>query len=124
MYRTHNCGELRMQHVGQEVTLSGWVQNTNDLGYMMFLNLRDRYGITQLTFNEENTSKELFEKARTLGREFVIRATGKVLERASKNDKIPTGTLKFWWKHSTFSISPKYLPSPLRIKLTAVTTSA
>jgi aspartyl-tRNA synthetase len=94
MYRTHNCGELRMQHVGQEVTLSGWVQNTNDLGYMMFLNLRDRYGITQLTFNEENTSKELFEKARTLGREFVIRATGKVLERASKNDKIPTGHIE------------------------------
>ena len=94
MYRTHNCGELRMQHAGQEVTLSGWVQNTNDLGYMMFLNLRDRYGITQLTFNEENTSKELFEKARTLGREFVIRATGKVLERASKNDKIPTGHIE------------------------------
>ncbi len=94
MYRTHNCGELRMQHVGQEVTLSGWVQNTNDLGYMMFLNLRDRYGITQLTFNEESTSKELFEKARTLGREFVIRATGKVLERASKNDKIPTGHIE------------------------------
>lgn len=94
MYRTHNCGELRMQHVGQEVTLSGWVQNTNDLGYMMFLNLRDRYGITQLAFNEQNTSKELFEKARSLGREFVIRATGKVLERASKNDKIPTGHIE------------------------------
>ena len=94
MYRTHNCGELRMQHVGQEVTLSGWVQNTNDLGYMMFLNLRDRYGITQLAFNEENTSKELFDKARTLGREFVIRVTGKVLERASKNSKIPTGDIE------------------------------
>ncbi len=94
MYRTHNCGELRMQHVGQEVTLSGWVQNTNDLGYMMFLNLRDRYGITQLAFNEEKTSKELFEKARTLGREFVIKATGKVLERASKNEKIPTGHIE------------------------------
>jgi len=83
-----------MQHVGQAVTLSGWVQNTNDLGYMMFLNLRDRYGITQLTFNEENTSKELFDKARTLGREFVIQATGKVLERASKNEKIPTGNIE------------------------------
>ncbi len=94
MYRTHNCGELRMQHVGQEITLSGWVQNTNDLGYMMFLNLRDRYGITQLAFNEENTSKELFEKARTLGREFVIRIKGEVIERASKNDKIPTGSIE------------------------------
>ena len=94
MYRTHNCGELRMQHVGQEVTLSGWVQNTNDLGYMMFLNLRDRYGITQLAFNEENTSKELFAKARTLGREYVIKAKGEVIERASKNKKLPTGDIE------------------------------
>jgi len=94
MYRTHNCGELRMQQVGQEVTLSGWVQNTNDLGFMMFLNLRDRYGITQLSFNEENTSKELFEKARTLGREFVIKAKGEVLERSSKNPKLPTGDIE------------------------------
>jgi aspartyl-tRNA synthetase len=83
-----------MQHVGQEVTLSGWVQNKNDIGYMMFLNLRDRYGLTQLAFNEENTSKELFEKARTLGREFVIRAKGQVLERASKNPKLPTGDIE------------------------------
>lgn len=94
MYRTHNCGELRMQHVGQEVTLSGWVQNTNDLGFMMFLNLRDRYGITQLSFNEEKTSKELFEKARTLGREYVIKIKGEVLERTSKNAKLPTGDVE------------------------------
>lgn len=94
MYRTHNCGELRMQHAGQEVTLSGWVQGKRDLGYMMYLDLRDRYGITQLVFNEENTSKELFEKARTLGREFVIKAKGEVIERASKNPKMDTGDIE------------------------------
>ncbi len=83
-----------MQHVGQEVTLSGWVQNTNDLGYMMFLNLRDRYGIVQLSFNEEKTPKDLFEKARTLGREYVVKVEGTVIERASKNDKLPTGDIE------------------------------
>lgn len=83
-----------MQHVGQEVTLSGWVQNVNDLGFMMFLNLRDRYGITQLSFNEEKTPKDLFEKARSLGREYVIKAEGTVIERASKNPKLPTGDIE------------------------------
>lgn len=94
MYRTHNCGELRIEHVGQEVTLSGWVQKTRDKGFMMWIDLRDRYGITQLIFNEEKSAAELFEKARTLGREFVIQITGTVIERASKNDKIPTGDIE------------------------------
>ncbi len=94
MYRTHNCGELRMEHVGQEVTLSGWVQGSRDIGFMMYTDLRDRYGLTQLLFNEEITDKDLFEKARTLGREYVIRVTGKVIERISKNPNLPTGNIE------------------------------
>lgn len=94
MYRTHNCGALRIEHVGQKVTLSGWVQKSRDKGFMMWTDLRDRYGITQLLFNEEKSSPELFEKARSLGREFVIKISGIVIERASKNDKIPTGDIE------------------------------
>ena len=94
MYRTHNCGQLRIENVGEEVVLSGWIQGSNDLGHMMYTNLRDRYGITQLFFSKEATSDELFEKARTLGREFVVRAKGKVVERHSKNKKIPTGDVE------------------------------
>jgi aspartyl-tRNA synthetase len=92
MYRTHTCGELNKNHIGEEVTLSGWVQKIRDLGSVIFVDLRDRYGITQLSFNEEN--KELLEKARKLGREFVVQAKGKVIERASKNKKIPTGDIE------------------------------
>ena len=94
MYRSHNCGELRIADIGKEVTLSGWVQGTNNLGFVLFANLRDRYGITQLNFNEERTAADLLEKARSLGREFVIQATGLVVERSSKNDKIPTGHIE------------------------------
>ena len=94
MYRTHNCGELRMEHVGQTVTLSGWVQKGRDKGFMMWIDLRDRYGITQLLFNEEVTDKDLFEKARSLGREFVIKITGEVIERQSKNPNISTGDIE------------------------------
>ncbi len=94
MYRTHNCGELRMEHVGQEITLSGWVQGSRDLGYMMYTDLRDRYGITQLIFTEGKTDKNLFEKARTLGREFVVKIQGTVIERQSKNPNIPTGNIE------------------------------
>ena len=92
MYRTHTCGELNKNNIGQEVTLSGWVQKIRDLGSVIFVDLRDRYGITQLSFNEEN--KDLLEKARKLGREFVVQAKGKVIERASKNKKIPTGDIE------------------------------
>ncbi len=94
MYRTHTCGDLRIHHVGQTVTLSGWVQSIRDKGFMMWLDLRDRYGMTQLLFNEEKTPKALFDLARTLGREFVIQITGEVIERVSKNDKIPTGDIE------------------------------
>lgn len=93
MHRTHTCGELREDHIGQEVTLSGWVQKSRDKGAMIWIDLRDRYGITQLIINDES-SEELFLKARELGREFVIKATGKVIERESKNPNIPTGNIE------------------------------
>ncbi len=94
MYRSHNCGELRASHSNTEVTLSGWVQGVRDKGFMIYLDLRDRYGITQLYFDEESTPKEIMEKASKLGREFVIQVTGKVVERASKNPNIPTGDIE------------------------------
>lgn len=94
MLRSHNCGELREAHVGQVVTLSGWVQKTRDKGGLMWVDLRDRYGITQLTFEEGRTNAEAVEVARKLGREFVIQVKGKVVERYAKNDKIPTGAIE------------------------------
>lgn len=99
MYRTHNCGELRIESVGQEVTLSGWVQKSRDKGFMMWIDLRDRYGITQLIFSEQTASEALLEKARSLGREYVIKVSGTVIERASKNDKIPTGDIEVQVSH-------------------------
>ncbi len=93
MYRTNTCGELTIKNVGQEVTLCGWLQRSRDLGGMTFIDLRDRYGITQLAFNME-TNAELCEKARHLGREYVIQAKGVVIERTSKNTKIPTGEIE------------------------------
>lgn len=94
MLRSHNCGELREEHVGQEVTLSGWVQKIRDKGGLMWVDLRDRYGITQLTFEEGRTNSAAIEVARKLGREFVIQVKGKVVERYAKNDKIPTGSIE------------------------------
>ncbi|MBK8500005.1 MAG: aspartate--tRNA ligase [Flavobacteriales bacterium] len=93
MYRTHTCGELRLSHAGQTVTLAGWVQRTRDLGGMTFVDLRDRYGITQLTFNTDSNAT-LRETARTLGREFVVQVMGKVIERQSKNANMPTGEVE------------------------------
>ncbi len=93
MYRTHNCGALRMSDVGQEVTLSGWMQTSRDFGGMTFIDLRDRYGITQLVFNMEDDA-DLCEQARKLGREFVLRITGVVRERTNKNPNIPTGNVE------------------------------
>ena len=93
MYRTHTCGELTINNVGQHVTLCGWLQRSRDLGGMTFIDLRDRYGITQLAFNME-TNAELCEQARRLGREFVLQAEGTVAERSSKNNKIPTGEIE------------------------------
>lgn len=94
MYRTHNNGELRITHVSEEVTLSGWVQKTRNKGFMIWVDLRDRYGITQLIFDEERTSKEVMKQAEHLGREFVIKVTGTVIERESKNLNIPTGEVE------------------------------
>ena len=93
MYRTHTCGELRIDHVGQEVQLTGWVQRIRELGGMNFLTLRDRYGITQLVF-DENTPKDINEKVTKLGREFIIKVSGEVVERSSKNPKMPTGDIE------------------------------
>ena len=94
MLRTHTCGELRSEHIGQQVTLSGWVQKVRDKGGMIWVDIRDRYGITQLIFEEGVSSKEAIATAREVGREFVISASGEVVERVAKNDKIPTGDIE------------------------------
>ncbi|MBF32108.1 MAG: aspartate--tRNA ligase [Aequorivita sp.] len=94
MYRTHNNGQLRAADINKEVTLSGWVQKTRDKGFMVWVDLRDRYGITQLIFDEERTPKEVMEKATKLGREFVIQVKGTVIERESKNPNMPTGDVE------------------------------
>jgi len=94
MFRTHTNGELSLKNLNETVTLAGWVQTIRDKGFMIWVDLRDRYGITQLVFDEERTSKDLLEKAKKLGREFVIQVEGKVIERASKNPKIPTGEIE------------------------------
>jgi aspartyl-tRNA synthetase len=94
MLRTHTCGELTLEHVNQEVVLCGWVQRIRDKGGMVWLDLRDRYGLTQLLFEEGKTPANVLETARSLGREFVISAKGIVIERLSKNDKITTGSIE------------------------------
>lgn len=93
MYRTKTCGEIRIADINQTVTLAGWVQRVRDIGHLVFVDLRDRYGITQLSFNME-TNAELCDKARKLGREFVVQATGKVTERSSKNLQLATGEIE------------------------------
>ena len=94
MYRTHKLNELRLENVNESVTLSGWVSKVRDLGHFIFIDLRDRYGITQILVNEEVSGVELFEEAKKLKNEFVIKVEGKVLERASKNSNIPTGEIE------------------------------
>lgn len=94
MYRSHNCGELNASHINTEVTLAGWVQKSRDKGFMNWVDLRDRYGITQLIFDESRTKKDVFELAKTLGREFVIQVKGTVIEREAKNKNIPTGEIE------------------------------
>ena len=93
MYRTKTCGELRLANVGEKVTLAGWVQSVHNLGALTFVDLRDRYGITQLAFNED-ASEELRQQAGRLGREYVVQAKGEVAERYSKNKNIPTGDIE------------------------------
>jgi aspartyl-tRNA synthetase len=94
MYRSHNCGQLNAAHINTEVTLAGWVQKSRDKGFMNWVDLRDRYGITQLIFDESRTTKEVFELAKTLGREFVVQIKGTVIEREAKNNKIATGDIE------------------------------
>jgi len=94
MYRSHNCGELNASNINTEVTLAGWVQKSRDKGFMNWVDLRDRYGITQLIFDESRTEKTVFELAKTLGREFVIQVKGTVIEREAKNKNIPTGEIE------------------------------
>ena len=94
MYRTHHCGALRIEDLKQSVTLSGWVQKTRNKGFIVWVDLRDRYGITQLVFDEERTPKAVFEKAQNLGREFVIQIRGSVIERESKNPNMNTGAVE------------------------------
>ncbi|MBL7886473.1 MAG: aspartate--tRNA ligase [Flavobacterium sp.] len=94
MYRSHNCGQLNASDINKEVTLAGWVQKSRDKGFMIWVDLRDRYGITQLIFDEQRTDKAVFEKAKSLGREFVIQVKGTVIERESKNPNMPTGAVE------------------------------
>ena len=94
MYRTHHCGALRIEDLKQSVTLSGWVQKSRNKGFIVWVDLRDRYGITQLVFDEERTPKAVFEKAQNLGREFVIQIRGSVIERESKNPNMNTGAVE------------------------------
>ncbi|MCZ8022708.1 MAG: aspartate--tRNA ligase [Cyclobacteriaceae bacterium] len=109
MVRTHTCGELRLSNVGQSVTLAGWVQRTRDKGSVLWIDLRDRYGITQLLLEEGKTETSLLEKARQAGREFVLQVTGEVIERLSKNDKIPTGEIEISVKKIDI-LNPAKLP--------------
>lgn len=108
MYRTHTCGELRLDNVGESVCLSGWVQKIRNLGAMTFIDLRDRYGITQLVV-EESANDAIKNQITGLGREFVIQVEGKVVERASKNNKIPTGSIEILLQQINI-LSPSEIP--------------
>lgn len=110
MLRTHTCGELRLLHANQQVTLAGWVQRVRNKGGLIWVDLRDRYGLTQLIFEEGTTEKALLEKAAQLGREFVVQATGLVIERTSKNDKMPTGDIEIKVAELTVLNSSKVPP--------------
>ena len=110
MYRSHNCGELRAPDISKEVTLAGWVQKSRDKGFMIWVDLRDRYGITQLIFDEERTAKDIMSRAKSLGREFVIQVKGKVIERTSKNPNMPTGAIEILVSELTILNSSKTPP--------------
>lgn len=110
MYRSHTNGELRIENANQEVTLSGWVQKSRDKGFMVWVDLRDRYGITQLIFDEDRTPKEILDKAKTLGREFVIQVQGTVIEREAKNKNIATGEIEVLVKELTVLNEAKLPP--------------
>ena len=94
MIRSHNCGELKLTDVNKKVILSGWVQKIRNKGFIIWIDLRDRYGITQLVFDEKRSSKKIFDSAKNISREFVIKINGQVIERESKNDTISTGSIE------------------------------
>ena len=110
MLRTHTCGELRLSHIGQQVTLCGWVQRIRDKGGLIWIDLRDRYGITQLLIEETVAEAALVQAARQLGREFVVQASGEVIERVSKNNKIPTGDIEIRLRELTVLNAAKVPP--------------
>jgi aspartyl-tRNA synthetase len=114
MYRSHSCGQLNATHINNEVTLAGWVQKSRDKGFMIWIDLRDRYGITQLIFDEERTPKDVFDKAKSLGREFVVQIKGTVIERESKNKNMPTGEIEILV--SELTILNKALVPPFTIE--------
>jgi|TARA_R110002020_G_scaffold103640_1_gene242577 aspartyl-tRNA synthetase len=114
MYRTHTNGQLRATDINKKVTLAGWVQKTRDKGFMVWVDLRDRYGITQLIFDAERTPKAMMETASQLGREFVIQVTGTVIERESKNPNMPTGDIEILV--SEISVLNKSLTPPFTIE--------
>lgn len=114
MYRSHNCGELRLENVHEQITLSGWVQKVRNKGGMIWVDLRDRYGITQLALEDEVSSREAMEIAKKLGREYVITATGEVIERLSKTNKIETGAIEI--KIDTITVLNEALTPPFTIE--------
>jgi aspartyl-tRNA synthetase len=114
MYRTHTNGELNASHIGEEVTLAGWVQKIRNKGFIIWVDLRDRYGITQLIFDEERTAKKMMLEASNLGREFVVQVKGKVIERESQNSKMKTGEIEILV--SEFTILNKSLTPPFTIE--------
>lgn len=116
MYRSHDCGSLRASDINKEVTLAGWVQKSRDKGFMVWVDLRDRYGITQLIFDEERTENALIEKAQKLGREFVIQVKGTVIERESKNKNIPTGEIEILVKELEILSASKTPPFTIEDK--------
>lgn len=122
MYRDTTCGELRLADAGKHVEIAGWVQKTRKMGGMTFIDVRDRYGITQVVFDSDNA--ELFETANKLGREYVVRIGGKVAERASKNANIPTGDIEIIADHLEVLNRSKTPPSQSKTTATAATTSA
>ena len=109
MMRTHNCGELNLNNLNENVVLCGWIQKSRDLGGMAFIDLRDRYGITQLALDSQKNNK-IYNKTKELGREFVIKVKGKVIERSSKNQKISTGEIEIEVNHLTILNQSKNPP--------------
>ena len=110
MYRNYKLNELIMENIGEEVTLSGWISKVRDLGHFVFIDLRDRYGITQILMNEEVSGSELFEEARKYKNEWVLKVTGIVAERSSKNKNIPTGDIEIEAKKIEVLSRAKQLP--------------